>query len=234
MTELHYFTDNNIQYYFTFIDDIPYLGSNSNDKSAVERSLTGTLSIPSSFTYEGTTYSITHFAQYAFYQVQYKELIFPKTSIKLSGAVCESMPNLEFVDLSRTKIDTIYGFCFSKCLKLKTILLPISLKVIEKDSFEDSTTLTKLFIYESLTTIDSEYSSNHPLKTIYYCGKRSNGLILPSTINRVFVPYYYSEDTFSGIKVTKTITNCMFESTCQQQTRYFSYDLICIFFVFSE
>ena len=228
---INYFTNDGVEYCFTFIGDIPYIGSNSKTQPAISKDQQGKLIIPSYFQYDDKTYPITHFSQYSFYLVEVKDIIFPKTTVKLSGAVCEKMPNLEFVDLSRTKIEKIYGYCFSQCLKLKTILLPISLQVIGNNSFLNVATLTKLLIYEALTEIHSEYSSEHPLQEIYYCGKSDNGLSLPSSVTRVFVPNNYIGETFSSIQVVRTITNCDLKFTCNPQIHFITYKLCCFIFV---
>ena len=226
------FTDENgLEYCFILVDSIPYIGTNTSNISAIDRSTTGRLTIPSYFQFNGMEYPVTHFSEFAFYSVQIKEIVFPKTATNLSGGVCESCQYLEYVDLLQTKIEVIPQYCFSFCNNLKTLLLPRSLKVIGNYSFYNME-IYELMIFDKLIEIQSEYSQYHTLKTIYYCGKSHNGLILPSNVTRVMVPYNYFSDTFSNIKVNRTITNCDFEFTCYPQIHYISNSLFCIVFAF--
>lgn len=110
---------------------------------------TGAISIPSTVTYNGTTYSVTTIGDYAFYGCT--EL----TSI--------TIPN---------SVTTIEYNAFSGCTGLTSLTIPNSVTTIEYDAFYSCTSLVSIEIPNSVTYIGPEAFSS----TAWY-DNQPNGLV---------------------------------------------------------
>ena len=229
------FTHNNIEYsYFQTSDGIRWLGTGVNTQPAVDRDTTGTLVLPNFIEENGEKFPLTHVSQYSFRFVKIKKLIFPSTLTFLADAGCEQIEEVEYIDLSTTKITTILQFTFSRCFRLKTLLLPLSISSLGEYSLQDTKELKFLTISSKLKEIHSGFCYiNCYLDTIFYCGTDDNGLKLPSIVKNVIVPKNYLSETFSDINITRSLSNCIYRMpTCLHHMRFFSYsNLILVFFL---
>ena len=214
MPEYKTYTYNGVQYTYYFDNSgTPYLGTNTQNRTAVDPSLKGSLTLPDFIVDEGKKYLLEHISWYAFFHTSLTKLVFPSPLKYVAGGCCESMGSLEYVDLSLTKLTYINGFFFSGCGKLKTVLLPPSITRLYNYSFQFAYSLKFLTIYPNMKLIPNVFSPYDPchLETIFYCGTFDNGLKLPSSITKVIVPRNYQGEKFSNLSVERTSSKCAFQ-----------------------
>lgn len=113
------------------IDGI-YYNLNSSDKTAevASHSYSGSITIPSTISYNGNNYSVTVIGNLAF-----------------EG--CEDLNNIELPNT----ITTIGDWAFRKCSGLKSIIIPNSVTIIGKKAFDSCTGLTNVIIPNNVATI---------------------------------------------------------------------------------
>ena len=117
------FIYDNIEYTYYFNGSTPFLGSDTNQKSAIDRSIDGTLSLPNFINDGDKLYPLEYLSAYSFYACSLSHLTLPNTVKGIAGGSFESMRNLISIDLSQCKITYIPGFLFSNAVQLETILL---------------------------------------------------------------------------------------------------------------
>ena len=216
------FSYNNIVYTYYISQGVPYLGTNENTTSAIARDTTGSLTLPNFINDNGKIYPLEYVSGYALYDVSLSHLIFPKTVKHIGIGCCESMSNVIYIDLSQTQIKIIYSFTFSKCVKLETLLLPLTLERIDLYSFFYVQQLKFLTISHKLTFIDEQFCPKDTcnIETIFYCGSFNNGLKLPDTVTKVIVPRNYQEEKYSDREVSRTASLCVYNVyTCKCQRK---------------
>ena len=119
--------------YYNYIDktaktvEVTYRGSYSYDYS---NEYTGSVTIPSSVTYSGTTYSVTTIGDYAFYN-------------------CTGLTEVTIGN----SVTSIGSAAFYGCSGLTSITIPNSVNKIGEDAFEDCSGLTSVTIPNSVTSI---------------------------------------------------------------------------------
>ena len=124
---------------------------------------TGSISIPSTVSYSGTTYTVTAIGENAFYETQITSVIIPNTVKEIQSQAFYKCQNLSDVDLGNG-ITTIGIAAFANCIKLSTIDFPNSLITIHMAAFS-STDLTQVIIPNSVQTIGEAAFSNCPSLT---------------------------------------------------------------------
>ena len=108
---------------------VTYKGNKYNSYS---NEYTGYFTIPSSVTYNGTTYSVTSIGSYAFYNCY--------------GLTSVTIPN---------SVTTIDNYTFSGCSGLTSVTIPNSVTEIGDCAFRDCSGLTSVTIGNSVTSIGS-------------------------------------------------------------------------------
>ena len=215
MSDLKTFEYDGHVFTFYFEENRVILGSATNERAAISQDETGTINIPPHILYNDKVYDVYGTSVYSFYAVKITKLIFPYTLKTLAGTTCESMPNVEYIDLSKTKIPKIAGYTFQYCEKLKTLLLPPTITALDSSSLQSCSSLKSITISPTLKTIASDFCTISCLATIFYCGNYDNGLSLPSAISTIYVPKSYTSTTFNGKEVRMISTNCHYNiKTC--------------------
>ena len=156
--------------FYNYIDktaktvEVTYRGSSYSDYS---NEYTGSVTIPSSVTYSGNTYSVTSIGYYAFYGCKGLTSITIPNSVTTIGAWaffgCSGLTEVNISDLSAwCKID-FNGFYanplyYANKLKLngteiKDLVIPNDITEIKNYAFEDCSGLTSITIPNSITSI---------------------------------------------------------------------------------
>ena len=194
------------------------------DKDSYSNEYCDTVTIPSSVTYRGVTYTVTSIGYEAFY-------------------CCDGLTSIEIPN----SVTSIGERAFICCSGLTSIVIPNSVATIEKNAFYDCTSLKELYIEDGTTTLSLKNQSyiteagyypifyNCPLETLYlgrnlsYKLKNDDGktVISPfsnqtklSSVNigkDVTIIYYYMFYGCSNLKTisipnnVKEISSCVFE-----------------------
>ena len=116
-------------------------------------SISGSVTIPSTVTYEGTTYSVTTIGYYAFYNCSSLTSVTIPESVTTIGYYafynCSSLTSVTIPD----NVTTIGEGAFSNCSNLTSVTIPDSVTTIGQDAFSNCRSLTSVTIPDSVTTI---------------------------------------------------------------------------------
>lgn len=127
-----------------------------NNTSPRYYSLSGNVSIPSTVTHEGTTYTVTEIGSYAFYECENITSITIPNSVKIiryyafykcSGLTTLRIPN------SVTSIDV---GVFRNCVGLTSVTIPASVVSIGNQAFQRCTALTSVTIPASVINLGNQ------------------------------------------------------------------------------
>ena len=151
-------------------------------------SYSGSITIPSSVTYSGTTYSVTTIRDLAFYGCpSLANVTLPNSlttignhafsggtslaSIEIPNSLttignqafycCESLTNITLPN----SLTTIGQEAFEFCSSLKSIEIPNSVTTIEEGAFNGCESLTSISVTGGNTTYDSRYNCNAIIET---------------------------------------------------------------------
>ena len=166
--------------------------SNETNNNSFPNEYSGSVTIPSSVTYSGTTYLVTSIGYRAFYDCS------SLTSVEIPSSIT-SIGNYAFYDCSSltsvnipNSVISIGDGAFYGCKALTSAVIPNSVTSIGDYAFQDCSSLTSLEIPESVTFIGARAFSN---AAFYF--NIPNGLVYFGN-----VLYEYKGKMPSGSKIT--------------------------------
>jgi len=117
-------------------------------------SYSGSISIPSSVTNNGTTYLVTSIGDFAFKSCNYLTSVsIPTSVISIGTSAFLNCSGLTSVSIPAS-VTSIGDMAFGNCSGLKSVTLPSSITSIGRWAFEYCTSLTSVTIPSSVTTIE--------------------------------------------------------------------------------
>ena len=129
-------------------------------------SYTGVISIPSSVTYNGTTYTVTRIGYQAFSMSEITEVVIPNTVYRIGGNAFRICKFLEKVTMTDA-VTEIWSQAFEGCRKLKEINLSENLETLPFSCFSWCDSLKSITLPHSINTIQSNaFKESHNLKAI--------------------------------------------------------------------
>ena len=126
------------------------------DGTASYTSLAGELTIPSTVTYEGTTYTVTAIGKSAFQKCkELTSVTIPNSVTVIGSSAFSECYGLTSVVIPNS-VTTIGSSAFNLCQSLESIDIPNSVMLIGNAAFRDCHGLTSVTISNSLTAINDE------------------------------------------------------------------------------
>ncbi len=145
--------------YYNFNEDgstvsVSYRGTTPYEYGA---EYTGSVVIPASVTYNGTTYSVTSIGKFAFYFCSgLTSVVIPNSVTSIGGDAFVGCSGLTSVVIPES-VTSIGGGAFQDCSCLTSIVIPNSVTSISEYAFYNCSGLTSVVIPNSVTSI-SEYA----------------------------------------------------------------------------
>ena len=138
--------------YYRIIDAINNTVSVTNRDDSYN-SYSGNVTIPSSVTYNGTTYSVTTIGSYAFYLCDgLTSVTIPTSVTTISYSAFRDCTSLTSVTIPST-VTSIYSSTFAGCSRLTNVSIPNTVTSIGNYAFQECTSLTSMRIPNSVTTL---------------------------------------------------------------------------------
>ena len=132
---------------------VTYRGSGYN---SYNNEYSGSVIIPSSITYNGTSYSVTSIGERAFYDCSSLTSVTIGNSVTSIGqyafAVCSSLTSVTIPN----SVTIIGDYAFYRCSSLTSVTIPNSVTSIGNDAFSNCSSLTSITIPNSVTSIGYE------------------------------------------------------------------------------
>ena len=192
---------------FDFVlDGVYYKITDSTNKTvAVVRALNeqnfnstdyvGTVDIPSTVNYGGSTYTVTRIDDYAFYyNKQLREVYLPQTVTTIGERAfygCESLAVLAFSE----GLTEIGPYSISLCRSLTSLTLPETLNSIGEYAFYSCSGLTQVIIPDAVTTID---------RGAFYSCSSLESVVLGSRLTSIGANAFNSCNALTGINSMAT------------------------------
>lgn len=179
-----------------------------NNKTAVEvtgfysynysSSWDGSQSIPSSVSYNGTTYPVTGIGNKAFDgQTRLTRITIPSSVTRIGNLAFSNCTNLKSVSIPNS-VTTIGYDAFSGCTSLTSITIPSSVTTIGNEAFSGCNVLTSVNIPNSVTTI--EYG------TFYGCtGLKS--VTIPNSVTTIGSSAFYKCTNLTSVTIPNSVTS---------------------------
>ena len=206
---------------YDFVQDGIYYnitGSNTVEVTYKDKNFncySGSVTIPSSVTFNGTTYTVTGIGNYAFMQSpDLTAISIPSTVTYLGYAACYNCTSLTSVNfpsnvtslgeycfqncsalttvrLNNTQLTTIPRQCFMACTALQTLTLPSTLTLIDSFAFYRCESLASVNLPVGLQTLNpSSFADCSSLTQVY----------IPSSVNLIY------DNVFNGCQALVAIT----------------------------
>lgn len=165
----------------------------SEDGVLYNKDKTELIRFPQGKSLEGWSFpsSVTVIGHSGFYGCDMESIVIPKnikTIGKLAFSSCSLLESVTFAENS--SLDTVCEFAFSDCGSLKILEFPEGLTTIGFCAFE-WTGIEKIYIPQSVISIDSFAAQNSNLSDVYYAGTRSQW---PNIITKDTDTFYYGDD----------------------------------------
>ena len=158
---------------------------------------TGPITIPSSVTYNNTTYSVTEIGNYAFYycsDMTSVNLPYSITSINhCAFGGCNSLTSINIPN----SVTTIGEGAFEYCNSLTSVNIPNSVTTIGKGAFEYCKGLTFVNIPNSVTSIN--------FGTFYGCSNLTS-VNIPNSVESIDDKAFYGCSNLTSINIPNSVT----------------------------
>ena len=197
--------------YYNFLDDktkeveVTYRGSNTDSYT---NEYSGSVTIPETVTYYGTTYSVTSIGYSAFYNCsRLTSITIPNSVTSIGYYAFEDCSGLTSVTIGNS-VTSIGDYAFWDCSSLTSITIPNSVKYIGDGAFEACSGLTSIVVEEGNTRYDSRENCNAIIET------NSNTLILgcqntiiPNSVTSIGDYAIYNCSGLTSITIPNSVTS---------------------------
>ena len=156
----------------------------------------GNVSIPSSVTYNGKTFSVISILKQAFTKSTVTSVNLPNSILEICESAFSGCKNLVSVNIPNST-ETIGSYCFSGCSELTSVEVPNSVSVIGSYAFQNCIKLVSIQLSNQIKEL-SPYLFSH-------CEKLSS-LVVPSSVTDIR-QYAFDWCNFESLFLPKSVIN---------------------------
>ena len=194
------------------VDGIKYEIISDNEVNVVGTTYSGEIAIPSSITYNSTTYSVTRIGWYAFYsRIDITSVTIPGSVTSILGAAFRGCTSLTSVDIPNSMTYIGEG-AFYGCSSLTSVTIPNSVTYIGVDAFSGCTGLTKVHISDitAWCRIQFTHYSSNPLyyaHHLYLNGEEVTSLTIPYPVTSTGDYAFYNCTGLTSVTIPDYVTS---------------------------
>lgn len=186
MANAHDFTIGGVFYNITSYADLTVEVTYQGSSSTYAKEYNGTVTIPSTVTYDGKTYKVTSIGEAAFGGCDgLDSVMIPEGVTSIGNYAFSQCTNLIFVTIP-DGVTSIGKQAFISCYNLTSFVIPESVMSIGEDAFTECGNLTSIIVAQGNTTYDSRNNCNALIES------KSNTLIkgcsatiIPETVTSI-------------------------------------------------
>ena len=183
-----------------------------NTGSWNEKAYKGSVTIPSSFYYNGYYYLVTSIGNSAFtFCTDLTSVLIPNSVTSIEETAFYDCISLTSIVLPNS-VTTIGKRAFDCCFNLTSVVIPKSLTNIESDAFSNCSSLQKVNIDDisAWCRIDFANSSSNPLyyaNHLYLNNQLLTNFVIPNTITKIKKYAFYNAKDFKSVTLPNTVTS---------------------------
>ena len=182
----------------TYNDELFYYGASS---------YSGSITIPSSVTYSGTTYSVTTIRDLAFYCCSsLANVTLPNSLTTIKNQAFYNCTSLASITIPNS-VTTIGSNAFYACTSLTSIEIPSSVTTIGNSAFSDCSSLTSISVAAGNTTYDSRDNCNaiiQPATNTLVAGCKNT--VIPNSVTAIGDKAFYYCSSLASITIPSSVT----------------------------
>lgn len=184
----------------------------------------GSLEIPSSVTFNGTTYSVTSIGDYAFFGCSglssvtisnsvtsighaaffgcsgLSSMTIPNSITSISDSMFYSCSNLSSMDIPNS-ITSIGGSAFTRCSSLSSVTIPNSVTEIGEAAFSDCSGIISVTISNSVTEISNG---------LFFGCSRLTSMTIPNSVTTIRIDAFSGCSSLTSVIIPNSVTEICF------------------------
>ena len=200
------YTFNNTGFLTFYLNGNPYSSTGSVDSVVVyscDRSKSGGLVIPSTISYNGTTYNVTSIRGSAFSGCSSLTSInIPESVTSIGGSAFEYCSSLTSINIPES-VTSIGDSVFIGCSSLTSINIPEGVTSIGGSAFSGCSSLTSIVIPDGVTSIGNSAFS--------YCSSLTS-IVIPDGVTSIGNQAFNNCESLTSINIPEGVTSIGYES----------------------
>lgn len=170
----------------------------SNLSESSYLSLSGNITIPSTVTYEGITYSVTSIGEYAFSGcIGLTSVTIPNSVTEIGSSAFYGCTGLTSVTIPNS-VTKIGEGVFIRCTSLTSVAIPNSLRHISENSFSYCSSLASVTIPNSVTSIGNSAFS--------WCSSLTS-VTIPNSVTSIGDEAFYICSSLNSVTIPNSVTS---------------------------
>ena len=184
--------------------EVTYRGSNYHSYS---NEYSGTVTIPESVSYNGTTYNVTSIEGFAFYECGLTSIEIPNSVTSIGSSAFYNCSKLTSVEIPNS-VTSIGSSAFENCSRLTSVTIGNSVTSIDSKAFSGCYGLTSIIVDGENTTYDSRDNCNAIIETSFNAlivGCKST--IIPNSVTSIWNYAFDGCDGLTSIEIPNSVTS---------------------------